>query len=212
MKPLAVRNDYHPEVLQRFNSDIEDHEMTILLDQDVYRHLRFKKPGTGMYYFDIITSPWLLTIRGDMGTYVFSREHDMFPWFNSGYVNADYWAQKLQAIDKQGGLREHSENLFKDHIIQDFWERRLDYEPKKVSAIWGEIREEILGRWVDRSTGLDCFRLMDDFESNGFRYSEAYEHSFDKLTFHYLWCCHAILSGIQHYNAAKAAADVEATG
>lgn len=212
MKPLTVRNDYHPEVLRRFNSDIEGHEMTILLDQDVYRHLRFKKPGTGMYYFDIITSPWLLTIRGDMGTYVFSREHDMFPWFNGGYVNADYWAQKLQAIDKQGGLRQHSEKLFKQHIIQDFWERRLDHEPKAAAAIWAEIRENILGRWVDRSTGRDCFQLMDDFESNRFRYAEAYEHNFDEPTFHYLWCCHAILSGIQHYYEAKAAADGEAAG
>ncbi|MBT8163072.1 MULTISPECIES: hypothetical protein [Arthrobacter] len=208
MKPLEVSSDYHPEALRRFNDDTAEHEMEILLDQDVYRHLRFKKPGTGMYYFDIITTPGLLTIRGDMGTYVFSREHDMFPWFNGSYVNAQYWGEKLQAIDKQCGYREHDESLFRQYIFEDFWERRDEYE--EAAAIWAEIREGILGRWVDRGSASACWELMDGFKSHGFTYSDAWEHSFEKYTFHYLWCCHAILSGIKHYFEAKAGVDVEA--
>jgi hypothetical protein len=201
MKPLTVSNDYHPEALQRFNRDVEDHELTVLLDQGLYRHLRFKEPGTSMYYFDIITTPGQLTIRGDMGTYVFAREMDMFPWFNGSYVNAGYWGEKLQAIDKQGGYKEHDEELFKQYIFEDFWERREDYDD--AAAIWAEIRENMLGRWVDRSSASACWELMDGFKSHGFTYSDAWEHTFKRYTFHYLWCCHAILWGIQQYNAAN---------
>jgi len=208
MKPLTVSNDYHPEALRRFNGDVDEHEMTVLLDQGLYRHLRFKEPGTGMYYFDVITSPGLLTIRGDMGTYVFAREEDMFPWFNGSYVNASYWAEKLQAIDKQGGVKEFNEALFRQRVIEDFWENRENWDAGEAREIWAAIRDQIFGRFWDRNDANACHSLLQDFTSpiSGFDYADSYEWGgFDDYGFHFLWCCHAILWGIQQYNAAKVA-------
>ena len=56
---------------QEFLNDVRGHAMTILRDDGVHRHLRFKKPGSGTYWFDLITWPGTLCIDGDMGTYVF---------------------------------------------------------------------------------------------------------------------------------------------
>ena len=52
---------------ERFAKDTATHAMTILRDDGLYRHLRFKRPNTSSYYFDIITWPGYLAITGDMG-------------------------------------------------------------------------------------------------------------------------------------------------
>lgn len=207
MKPLTVIDNYHPEVLRRFNRDIEGHEMEVLLDQGLYRHLRFKKPGTGMYYVDIITTPGQLTIRADMGTYVFSRLTDMFEFFTgNGYVNAGYWGEKLLAIDKNSGYRGHSEDVYRGWVIQNFWDRREFYEPDVAAQIWADIRDSLFDDYVDRTSKSECMGALDRFRSHDFRYHDTWDHDWSEYSFQYLWCCHAILWGIQQYNAAKAPA------
>jgi len=209
MKPLKVHEstNYHPHALSRFNSDTTEHQMEILLDQGLYRHLRFKKPGTGMYYFDLITSPGLLTIRADMGTYVFSRVEDMFEFFTgNGYVNAGYWGEKLQATDS-AGYRQHDEDLFKKWLIQYFWENRDQYELEDARSIWEAIRRDILSDYEWRGSSEACRSLIDSFRECGFEFGESWELNWDDYTFHYLWCCHAILAGIRDYRAYKAADD-----
>ncbi len=68
----------------RFLKDVANHEMQIIRDDGVQRHLRFKKPGTMCYHFDLITWGGHLCYTGDMGTYVFTRVHDMFDFFRMG--------------------------------------------------------------------------------------------------------------------------------
>ncbi|MCZ9884122.1 hypothetical protein [Arthrobacter sp. B2a2-09] len=217
MKPLTVSNDYHPEALRRFNGDTAEHEMEILLDQGLYRHIRFKKPGTGMYYFDLITWPGNLTIKADMGCYTFARTEDMFSFFadgtagRNGYINAQYWAEKIQSVDRQSSVKEFDEALFRQYVIQDFWEHRENWEASEARQIWAAIREQILDPYYDRHDARACHDLLQDFASpiSGFDYADSYDWGgFDDYSFHYLWCCHAILSGIKHYYAAKAGADV----
>lgn len=205
MKPLAVSNDYHPEALRRFNIDVDEHEMTVLLDQGLYRHLRFKKPGTGMYYFDIITTPGQLTIRSDMGTYVYAREQDMFPWFNGSYVNAGYWGEKLQAIDTHCGYRKHDEDAYRRWVIQHFWDRREQYEPAVAAEIWADIRDSLFDDYGDQTTKVACMETLDRFRSHGFIYRDTWDNDWTEYSYQYLWCCHAILAGIRHYNDARLA-------
>lgn len=57
----------------RFPSDIATHRMTVIKDDGVYRHLRFRRPDTNCYSFDILTWPGYLAYVGDMGDYVFQR-------------------------------------------------------------------------------------------------------------------------------------------
>ncbi|UVF61042.1 hypothetical protein SEA_SAKAI_79 [Arthrobacter phage Sakai] len=196
---------------KRFISDTEKHEMTILLDQDVYRHLRFKEPGTGMYFFDVITWPGNLTIRADMGTYTFNRLTDMFEFFGGrepGYVNEGYWAEKLVAVDKQSPAKEFDEDLFRQRILEDFWERREDFEPEDARTIWESIREQIFDDYEDRHDANACHTLLQNFRSpdRRFNYHDAWEWgSFDDYGIHFVWCLHAITHAIRTYREAKAA-------
>ena len=52
--------------------------MIVLRDDGVYRHIRFKKPGTGCMHFDLVTWPGYLCYSGDMGCYVFCRLNARF--------------------------------------------------------------------------------------------------------------------------------------
>lgn len=200
----------------RFTSDTPDHEMKILLDQGVYRHLRFKKPGTGMYFFDIITWPGNLTIRSDMGTYTFNRLDDMFEFFGGrepGYVNEDYWAEKLVAVDKHSPAKEFDEDLFKEQVLQNFWDQRDQFEPAEGVEIWAAIRDQIFDDYSDRHDANACHTLLQNFHSpvKGFDYHHAWDWgAFDDYGVHFVWCLHAITHAIRTYRAAKAAEVVAA--
>lgn len=204
MSGLDTRVDYHPEVSKRFSRDVETHQMSVLHDDGLYRHLRFSKPNTGIGWFSIITTPGQLTIFGDMGTYVFSRLTDMFEFFTgNGYVNAGYWGEKLQAVDTHGGYREHSEDTYRSWVIQHFWDRREQYEPEVAAEIWADIRDSLFDDYGDRTTKVACMETLDRFRSHDFRYRDTWDNDWTEYSYHYLWCCHAILWAIQQYNASK---------
>lgn len=193
----------------RFVRDIEDHAMKVMLDQGTYRHLRFKAPDTGIGWFDVITWPGSLMIRGDMGNYTFARLDDMFQFFGGrppGYVNEGYWAEKLVAIDKHSPAKEFDEDLFKQHVIEDFWHQREDYEPSEARQIWAAIRDQIFDDYAPRYTAHQCHDLLNNFVSpvGRFGYSDSWEWGdFDDYGIHFVWCLHAITHAIRTYNESK---------
>lgn len=118
---------------ERFASDTTEHELTILRDDGPYRHLRFAKPGTGMYHFELITWPGYLTIVGDMGSgHTFRRTDDMFAFFraksgwNSGLIDPQYWAEKL-ATDRDS-TQTYSEEKFLREVAEVLAEYEAGFE------------------------------------------------------------------------------------
>lgn len=116
-------------VEQAFTSDIREHELHVLRDDGLYRHVRCMRPGTYCFGFDIVTWPGYLAYVGDMGTFVFSRIRDMFEFFDSGAerhrINPDYWSEKLQGGGERPAM-EFSEDAYtravrewRDHVIED---------------------------------------------------------------------------------------------
>ena len=91
--------------------------MMILHDDVMYRHLRFRNPGFGSYWFDLITIPGTLIFQGDGESYVFSRVTDMFEFFRGspGRINPQYWSEKLTSTS-QGGVRVYDEEIFKKQV------------------------------------------------------------------------------------------------
>jgi hypothetical protein len=69
------------EVGERFESDTAEHELTVLRDEGLYRHLSYGKPRSGTMRVDVVTWPGHLAYVGDMGAFVFSRVADMFTFF-----------------------------------------------------------------------------------------------------------------------------------
>ena len=115
---------------KRFLDNVAHHDMTILRNDGVDRHLRFRKPGTIIYGFDLITWPGHLCITGDCGTYVFSRVDDMFCFFRMSIndfnhhkdravnINPGYWGEKLLSVGRNAGYKEFDESAFKDRVKQ----------------------------------------------------------------------------------------------
>lgn len=158
------------ETLERFRESTKDHKMTVLLDNDIHRHLQFTKDGSGSshYRFDLVTWGGFLTVCGDMGTYTFSRVWDMFTFFRSpeGRIDPKYYAEKLQQPQpeykvpcvenfKQTVKEEFCQywNFDGDIVEDDEGEIIQDFDPdnppdvihwcQERKEVWSRIREEV---------------------------------------------------------------------
>lgn len=191
----------HNDPKTRFATDTAGHLMTVLLDHGLYRHLRFASPASSISWFEIITTPGLLTINGDMGTFTFSREADMFQFFHhsDGGINDYYWTEKLLASDQPA--KSFSASVFTETIRQDA-EGQLDdaeVEGDQRTAALAELQDEVL---ASASEGEhEALRALDSFASDLLDFTDAWEHDFTEYSFRYLWNLHAIVHGIAEYRA-----------
>lgn len=190
----------YPEAAARFASDTATHQMTVLHDDGLYRHLRFSKSqrGYGEYWFDLITWPGCLTVRGDYGdAYTFSREPDMFPFFRADRrwgINPHYWAQKLDG-HRQSAM-EYSEKVFRQIACELFVDAvRFNDAPRGIGKA---VRAEILDQ--DLSDEDEARKLLESFEYKGFDFGETWEFTFRDYEWSFLWACHAIVWGIGQYD------------
>jgi len=139
------------EIKERFLKETKNHKMEVLMDNGVYRHLKFTNEGSQVYRFDIHTWPGYLCICQDMGTYVFSRVPDMFEFFNSDInkeyaINPGYWGEKLQAVDgnrNAPGYEEFSQEIFEEHVWEEFKQFSEEHEGQ-IEDEREEIQDELL--------------------------------------------------------------------
>lgn len=200
---------YYPKEAARFAKDTTEHAMTILHNDGLYRHLRFKKPGTMFYYFDLITWPGHLTIAGDMGTYTFERVEDMFTFFrDAGDINPQYWSEKIRAGTGTNGqiATEYSEELFKKHVtehVADYVEYH-DLDDAERDALIEAVRIQVLENG-DTYTAQGAQACLDEFsDGKHFRiFSDTWEWDLTDYTVQFLWCCFAIRWGISQFDASK---------
>ena len=209
----------------RFLKDVEKHEMIVIRDDGVNRHLRFKRPGTSAYYFDLITWPGHLCYTGDMGTYVFSRIEDMFGFFRmSDYdwnknphglsINPGYWSEKIVATNKQGGHEEWDEEEFVRRVneVRVGWMRRareIGVKKDDRRALW-EAVEDVM---ADPSEESLCVARIYEFHhrvgSESFEFMDFFDGSMTRFTFRFMWCCYALAWAINMYDKSKESKDVD---
>lgn len=113
------------DMAARFAAETAQHQMTVLRDDGLYRHVRFMhvapNPETGkperssFYWFDLLTWPGCLTINGDCGTYTFSRIEDMFEFFRGSRINPMYWAEKVRGEMR---LKRYSTERFRQLVTE----------------------------------------------------------------------------------------------
>lgn len=190
---------------ERFAADVAKHEMTVLRDDGLYRHLRFvhvavnektgKRERSSLYWFDLITWPGCLAVNGDMDSFLFSRTEDMFEFFRGHRVNPQYWAEKVRA--GRESLQRYDEDLFRQLVTEHFVDaaRNGGVPPGTGKA----VREQILDSW-DISHEHGAHTTVADFEYEGFRFCDTYEWDLRDWTYQFLWCCHAIVWGIRQYD------------
>lgn len=203
---------------QRFLEDVATHQMTVVQDEGVYRHLQFKRPDRSSYWINIITWPGALCINSDMGTYVFSRLPDMFEFFRVGKadwnynrkgglsINKSYWGEKLISVCPQGKYEEFSEELFDKRILEQAREHCADWPRRKKKEFMAEVNNDVLGAGCDGSDS--AYRTAMDFEFDGsYPFQDFWEIDCTEHTYYYLWCCYAIAWAVKQYDELKETAE-----
>lgn len=196
---------------EQFLRDVAEHQLTVIRDDGVHRHLQFRRPGTVCHGFDLITWPGYLCFCGDMGTYVFQRLHDMFAFFRVVYpghsdglhINPGYWSEKCEAVDRRsGGVEEYSPDRFREAVLGYLEDAGDDYPDLDLEELREEVASEVLA-YADE--GEHAARLrVEDFEFEGFTFGDFWERDLSEYTFRFIWCCYALAWGVRQYDQAKA--------
>ncbi|MCP4149876.1 MAG: hypothetical protein GY757_19175 [bacterium] len=191
------------KIKKQFLADVKKHTMTVKHDNGLYRHLRFCRGNSSVYYFSLITWPGSLCIEGDMGTYVFQRALDMFTFFrqNDLKINDSYWGEKLQAIDPHTGYKKYSEKEFRE-TVKWHYDCAAEGEPETYTKdLWSHIEDSVLYYSGEKDAAYQAVydfshnRAGRDFRFDDFDYSDCEDY-----TAHYIWCLYAIVWGIQKYD------------
>lgn len=204
-------SDYS-ESAGRFARETSGHEMTVLLDQGLYRHLRFASPDGSGYRFDLHTSPNRLMFHGEPGTYVFSvwPTEDMFDLLRQSSVgdkpNFGYWHEKLVAWSEPA--IQFSNDRFDKRVAKELAQAE-EFFPG-VTAAWREMTESFTAVYSTESEeaareALAAFEYLPEGqwgEAWRFRYTRHW--NLDDYDWRYLWACHAVLWGANQYCVAKA--------
>lgn len=219
--PIRYRYPFDYE-RERALEAFRNHKITIEHDEGVHRSLLFKAPNTSTYYFRLTTWPGHLAISGDIGTYVFSRLRDMFEFFASGddwaamplRINASYWKEKCQSNDRHGGTDEFDEDGFHEYVVREFRQFDLSgYRKGTRMDVWRDVRSDLIENGfhdareaITAAMGfqIPSYHLLDRVPNrvNKYPFSEAWDCSFTRPSFHYLLCCYAIIWGIKRYAQA----------
>ena len=188
------------DMAERFARDTAKHQMTVLHDDGLYRHLRFMPPApaSSCYWFDLITWPGSLVMRGDVGTdYVFTRLPDMFELFRGKSVNPHYWAEKLGG--GRASVKEYSEDRLRQRVVDQFVEDAR-HNGGVPAGTGKRLRDWVLAE--DLSDEHQARRVLEDFAFQGYAFSDLWERDFRDYGWEFLWACHGIVWGIAQYDAA----------
>lgn len=196
----------------RFLSDVAKHSMTVLRDEGVDRHLRFRFAGGGFCWFDIVTWQGRLVITGDCETFVFSRLDDMFEFFRSsgGRINPQYWQEKI--LDGRDRARGFDWDHFRSKALEAFdraTARHEDFERRAEAR--KDLEDELDEADSDEFGAVQLLRgyqyRPDGFDKPAYFYFDLSDGGPDGKTwdFHYIWCCRAIVWAIQQYDQHHAA-------
>ncbi|MDK1683507.1 hypothetical protein [Acinetobacter terrestris] len=202
----------HPN-LEQFLKGVASHELTVNLDQGVFRDLTIMKPNSVDMHYHITTRPGYLMFTGDMGSFVFTRLPDMFNFFrdNDGYdINPGYWGEKLEAVDSRAGAKEFSPDEAKQ-ILTEYLQDHLegldsgDYDKDQSDT---EESKEAIQELIEIAEGdqhefYEQLRNWDSDDAGGLDMDCWWEWDFNDYTGRYIWCCYAIVHAIKLYDAQK---------
>lgn len=181
---------------EQFLKDVASHKMAILHNDGLYRHLKFKGRLGWNQWFEIITWPGKLTLSGDMGTWTFARLEDMFIFFRGDRINAHYWEEKLEALDRHGKPRQFSAEVFRVQVI----ERLEGYELSP--EIKGLVVEQLDGDVFCHEDEHEALSALFEFNEYGVQFDSGEAPDGKAYSFRFIWCLWAIVWGIQQFDAA----------
>lgn len=204
---FRTSEDREKVAAERFAKDVATHELTIVRDDGTYRHLKIRRPDDSAHWYEIVTWAGALMIRGDMGTYAFSRLPDMFEFFRSktGYINTQYWAEKLIFHDRDG-VKDYSEDAFRERVAETLaeWVSDISGWPEseeKIAALIAAVKDRVISCGGDEESARYA---ANQFWHDEHQFSDTWEWGLSEYRHQFLWCLHAIVHAINMYDATKA--------
>jgi hypothetical protein len=192
------------DIAARFAADTAGHQMTVLHDDGLYRHLRFAAPEQGRIgSFELITWPYNLVVKAGW-TFHFDIDAtpDMFNLFRRtafpGEINPGYWSEKVRAGRDE--IEGFDPNIFEEQVKRYVVHSIREGEaPRGIGA---EVTREIfeVGDIFDEENAR---RALADFRYEGWDFGDLSEWDFTDYTPGFLHCCHAIRRGIDLFDAAR---------
>lgn len=195
--------------LEVFLKDVENHQLTVNLDSGVYRDITIANPNTMCMHYNITTRPGYLMFTGDMGCFVFKRTNDMLSFFRpqSGYyINTSYWGEKVEAGEvsqfdmdtANASLQNYLTNFLDDLDLSDPEDR--EKSKQALSAVNKFISSN---EYSGEFEFWENINSWDKDEAGGLELTDFFEASTTAKTFHYVWCCYAIVHAIKLYDEYK---------
>lgn len=198
--------------IETFKNNVANHQLTVHFDEGLHRHITMKNPTSSDMHYHITTWPNYLCISGDMGCFVFSRVEDMFKFFRGeeGEVNPCYWAEKLQAPE------------YNDKSVMAWSTSKVKASVNRLINEWVESAEEdgFDEEFIQEQKGkaIDLIHSADNeyefissiynfyADEDGISVDDFFcDSDFTDYTYHYLWCCYAIVHAINVYDQYKSA-------
>ncbi|MFD4475860.1 hypothetical protein ACFWPU_07060 [Streptomyces sp. NPDC058471] len=146
-----------------FLRETAEHQLVVLHDDGLYRHLRIQRSGTRMWSWDITTWPGHLATSGDIADgYMFTRLEDMIDFFDISKWNRDYHSDGAPSLDvrywaeKLWGGRSHEVKKYDaDVFLQLVREHPVDHEALGDEAQAFHERQLTLLKQLHELRGLD---------------------------------------------------------
>ncbi|MEV8033971.1 hypothetical protein [Streptomyces sp. NPDC086182] len=201
-------SDYD-EIAERFARETADHEMAVVHDAGMYRHLRFANPQSSLYWYEISTTPGQLTFSGDGESFTFRVATDMFEMVRrsteSGDINATYWAEKC----KTSNARSYQRERFEEYVEKQVAEAE-QYYPGLREDVEREIGDSLV--W-DLDSERDVLLVATQYTfypelapgaltvRGSFSFRSVFDWQLRDFNWWFLFACHAISDAVAKYDA-----------
>lgn len=210
------------KAMSYFPKDVKDFQMAVLLDQGVYRHIKFGKPGSVHGAFELITWPGHLTIAGDMGSYSFARNEDMFSFFRADssdtsrpvheQINARYWHEKMISECAHSPAMKTCPLAIADNVKEHLacFLESSELNEEDAAELKDAIDSEILSNLYEGAGEYEINRAMvaiNEFDEHGMEFVDFHETTMDRPSMHFTWCLAAIVWGINQYDQSPRVAN-----
>lgn len=193
--------------IESFLNDVKNHEITVNLDQGVYRDITIANPNSMCMHYNVTTRPGFLMITGDMGDFIFERAHDMFNFFRSEdtyRINTGYWGEKVKAGEVSEFDIDTANEAVKTYLmnyLEDLDLSNPDDQSKSEKAL------QAVNAFISDTQGLGEYDFWQEInnwdkdEAGGLVLDDFFEVTTTAKKFHFVWACYAIVHAIKLYDA-----------
>ena len=141
-------------------------------------------------------------------------------------INTGYWGEKLEAVKRHGGYLEYDADMVREQVEEHLeswikWEELSEEDAKSLREAaeeeinYGEGRDNAYSSIssFEHKIGEEAYweQSTRDLVGAGspkfktFQFQDIFEWRWEDYTAHYVWCCYAIVWGINQYDALKEA-------